>query len=146
MLRAVTPRHRTQLLGVLSLLALLWGPGRAPAQTTYRTLAWSAPTSTPTLPGGERLVYSLWRRGAHQNYYQWVRTIPLTGLTYPVAVPQGVDYICYRVGVVRVPIAGLAVVDTSPWADVEGFPGCYALCLRGSAPYRALLPDECAPP
>jgi hypothetical protein len=138
--------YRWQALGALVVALLLWGPLRAPAQTTYRTLAWSAPVSTPTLPGGERLVYSLWRRGAQQSYYQQVRSVPLANLTYPVAAPQDTGYVCYRVGVVRVPVGGIAVIDTSTFAEVEGFPGCTALCLRGSPPYRALLAEECAPP
>lgn len=148
---AATPgawRMRTlalRSLALASLVLLSWGTlGRT--QTTYGTLIWDAPTSTPSLPGGERLVYTLYRRGANQTTYQRVRAIPTSSETYQVALPQGVGYICYRVGVLRAPVGGIREIDVSPWAEVQGFPGCLALCLKGAPPYPALASDECAPP
>jgi hypothetical protein len=101
------------------------------AQTTSATLAWDEPTSTPMLPGGARLASTLWRRGAAQGYYQHVRGFSLSTESYDVAVPQDVGSVCYRVQVWRTPMSSLQRIDTSDWAEVDGYPGCKALCLCG---------------
>lgn len=135
-------RHLGAWLFGLGLLLLCWQVALE-AQTTYVTIEWDAPVSFPTLPGGERLVYSLYRRGAFQNYYQAVRYVNTAIETYQVAVPRDIGYVCYRVGVLQAPIGGIQVIATSPWADVQGYLGCFALCLRGVPPYPALANDEC---
>jgi hypothetical protein len=131
---------------VLLLLSLLFVPS-ATAQT-WATLHWDPPVSFPSLGPTERVVYTLWRRGANESTYRRVRNppvLPSTASTFRVTLPQGSGYICYRVSVLRVPIGGIAVTDSSTFAEVQGFPGCLALCLTGTAPLRSLDAEECAP-
>jgi hypothetical protein len=71
--------------------------------------------------------------------------MPATASTFQVTLPQGSGYICYRVSVLRVPIGGITITDASTFAEVQGFPGCLALCLTGTAPLRSLDAEECAP-
>ena len=115
---------------------------------TWGTLRWEPPVSFPSLGVTERVVYTLWRRGANESTYRRVRYPPVlqtTNPTFAVTLPQGSGYVCYRVSILRVPVGGVTILDSSTFAEVQGFPGCLALCLTGTTPLRSLDAEECAP-
>jgi hypothetical protein len=137
--------HRA-LGAVLYVLALLSQP--PVAHPANANLTWDEPASLPTIPAGQRLVYTLYRRGAFETQYRRVRGFSIGGtpVDYSVSLTQDVGYVCYRVGVARAETSGSVELESSAWAEVQGYPGCQALCLRGLAPYPALGFDECSPP
>jgi hypothetical protein len=134
---------RGRWYGVVALIVWLMGGSWVEA-ATYVTLRWEPPVSFPSLGGGERVIYTLWRRGASQSSYRRVRNIPIGTRTFRVTLPQGSGYICYRISVLQVPIGGSAVIDASTFAEVQGHAGCLAICLAGTTPLRSLDADECA--